>query len=649
MSSEQLAVDAVRMLSIDAVQKANSGHPGMPMGMADLAVVLWSEHLNVDPDHPQWPDRDRFVLSNGHGSMLLYAMLHLSGFPLSMDALSNFRQWGYPTAGHPELEHEIGVEVTTGPLGQGFGMGVGMAIAEEHLRATLGAELVDHHTYGFVSDGDLMEGVAAEAASLAGHLGLGRLIYLYDDNGISLVGPTSWTFTEDVPKRFDAYGWHTITVDGHDRAAISEAIAAARSEVSRPTLISAKTHIGYGSSKQDDASSHGSPLGEEEIAKVRAHFGWEHPPFEVPDEVYEFMRVGMDRGRAKHAAWEERRSAIFASDGSRRDLFTAHFEPLPVAVPIPEFEARSKVATRKIGGAVLNSIAATRPDLIGGSADLASSTNTLISGSGDFAVSDRAGRNIRFGVREHAMGSIVNGMTVHGGLRAFGATFFQFADYMRGAVRLGALMGVPSVWVFTHDSVFLGEDGPTHQPIAHMAAMRAIPNLWVIRPATPAEVAGAWEVALARTDGPTALVLTRQGVPVPADGGAVPVHRGAYVVADGSDAVIVATGSEVALALDAAAVLAERDISVRVVSMPCREAFQGQDAEYRAAVLGLNLPLASLEAAVTFGWGDITGTRGLNIGIDHFGASAPADVLGKQYGFTAVGVADRVAAWLDAL
>ncbi|MCP3975096.1 MAG: transketolase [bacterium] len=645
MSNEQLVVDAVRMLSIEAIQRANSGHPGMPMGMADLAVVLWGRFLNVDPDHPEWDDRDRFVLSNGHGSMLLYSMLHLSGFPVSIDDIRNFRQWGYPTAGHPELEPELGIEVTTGPLGQGFGMGVGLAMAEAHLSAKLGAELVNHDTYGFVSDGDLMEGVASEAASLAGHLGLGRLIYLYDDNEISLVGPTDLTFSEDVPKRFDAYGWHTITVDGHDRPAIAEAIVAAKAELDRPTLISAKTHIGYGSSKQDTAAAHGSPLGDEEIERVRARFGWSHPPFEVPDEAYAFMSAAMERGRSRQAEWAGR---MAGADAATVSLYKSHFKPGSTAVDVPDYEAGTKVATRKIGGTVLNAVAATRPDLIGGSADLASSTNTLITDSGDFSKTDHASRNIRFGVREHGMGSIVNGLTVHGGLRAFGATFFQFSDYMRGAVRLGALMGVPSIWVFTHDSVFLAEDGPTHQPIAHMAAMRAIPNVWVMRPATPAEVAGAWEVAMARTGGPTALVLTRQGLPVPADAGNVPVAKGGYVVADGTDAVLIATGSELSLALAARDRLADRGTSLRVVSMPCVEAFHEQDATYRSAVLGDGLPIASIEAAVTFGWGDITGAGSLNIGIDHFGASAPADVLAAQYGFTPDAVADRVAEWLAA-
>ena len=649
MSNEQLTVDAVRMLSIDAVQQANSGHPGMPLGMADLAVVLWSQYLNVDPDAPEWVDRDRFVVSNGHGSMLLYAMLHLSGFKLTMEDIINFRQWGYPTAGHPEMEHELGIEVTTGPLGQGFGMGVGLAMAEEHLRARLGAEMIDHYTYGFVSDGDLMEGVASEAASLAGHLELGKLIYIFDDNGISLVGPTEWTFTEDVPKRFDAYGWHTLTVDGHDRPAIAEAIAAARAEIGRPTLISAKTHIGYGSSKQDTAAAHGSPLGDEAISEVRDRFGWDLPPFEVPDAVYGFMSDAMDRGRARRRDWESRRDSIQSSGGDIAQHFEALFRPEPVSLSVPDLEPGKSVATRKIGGTVLNDAASTRIDIIGGAADLASSTNTLIADSGDMSASDRAGRNIRFGVREHAMGAIVNGITVHGGLRAFGATFLQFADYMRGAVRLGALMGVPSIWVYTHDSVFLGEDGPTHQPIGHLAAMRAIPNLWVIRPGNPAEVAAAWEMALNRLGGPSCIVLTRQGIDVPAEEPSGDVTRGAYVAAPGDSAVLITTGSELPLALEVRERLADRGTSLRVVSMPCREAFAEQPDDYRASVLGSGLPRASLEAGATFGWGDLTGLNGLNIGIDHFGASAPAEVLAEKYGFSVEAVSDRVADWLAAL
>jgi len=646
-SIEQLAADTIRALSMDAVQRANSGHPGMPMGMADLAVVLWSQFLTVDPDDPTWIDRDRFVLSNGHGSMLLYSALHLAGFPLTMDDIRNFRQWGSPTAGHPEIEPDLGIEMTTGPLGQGFATGVGMALAETHLRDKFGASLVDHHTYGFVSDGDLMEGVASETASLAGHLALGKLVYLYDDNAISLVGPTSLAFTENVPHRFDAYGWHTLTVDGHDQPAIAEAIAAAVAVEDRPSLISCKTHIGYGSpNKQDSAGAHGSPLGPDELALTREALGWDLEPFEVPSEVYEFFSAAMDRGRQAHAAWAGRFAVEVSADADSQAAWTAQFEPGPIVVPVPEYEAGKSVATRQISGAVIQELAAMRPDLMGGSADLASSNNTLIGDSTDFSASDRGGRNIRFGVREFGMGAIVNGMTIHGGLRGYGATFLQFADYMRGAVRLGALMGTSSVWVWTHDSIFLGEDGPTHQPVEHVAALRAIPNLRVVRPATPAEVAGAWELAMNRTEGPTALILTRQGLPVPADESRAEVARGAYIIRDGDGAVVVATGSEVHTALAAADLLAAEGVSLRVVSMPCVGAFLEQGASYRTEILGEGLPVASVEAGVTFGWSVITGAAGLNIGIDRFGASAPADVLAEQYGLTPDAVAGQIRQWL---
>ncbi len=647
-SAEQLAVDAIRMLSIDAVEKARSGHPGAPMGMADMAIVVWGSFLTVDPTHPEWPDRDRFVLSNGHASMLLYALLHLSGFPLPMESIENFRQLGFPTAGHPEIDPTIGIETTTGPLGQGFATGVGMAIAEEQLRAELGADLVDHRVYGFVSDGDLMEGVAAEAASLAGHLGLGRIVYLYDDNGISLVGPTDLAFSEDVPSRFDASGWHTLTVDGHDRAALREAVTAAVAEESRPSLISCKTHIGFGSpNKQDTASAHGSPLGADEVALVREAYGWDRPPFDVPGEVYEFFATAMARGTSARQAWEERRDRAFATDEDRAARWRAYHDAGPVSAAVPPHEPGASVATRKVSGVVLNAIAAARPDLIGGAADLASSTNTLLDGTGDFSKRDRSGRNLRFGVREHAMGAVVNGITVHGGLRGYGATFLTFSDYMRGAVRLGALMGAPAIWVWTHDSIFLGEDGPTHQPVEHVAALRAIPNLWVVRPSDPAETAAAWEMAMNRTDGPTALVLTRQGLPVP-DAMAEPetAARGGYIARDGADAVLVATGSEVWVAREAAELLDDSGISLRVVSMPCVEAFAVQDAEYRSSVLGDGIPRASLEAGVTFGWQSITGDGGLNIGLDAFGASAPWQDLAERYGFTPAAVATRVAEWL---
>jgi transketolase len=640
---EKDVANAIRFLSVDAVQRANSGHPGAPMGMADIATVLWGKYLSVDPADPTWPDRDRFVLSNGHASMLLYALLHLSGFPVSLDDLKNFRQLGSPTAGHPEIEQHLGIETTTGPLGQGFANGVGMALAEEHLRNRFGADLVDHRTYGFVSDGDLMEGIASEAASLAGHLRLGRLIYFYDDNNISLVGPTEWAFSEDVPARFDSYGWHTSTVDGHDRQAIDEAIVAAL-EDARPSLISCKTHIGYGSpNKQDTAGAHGSPLGDDEVALARQTLGWEHPEFFVPEAVYAWFDSAMERGRAAHAEWQDRLDA----DPERAERWHRFQHPDPPAATAPDHAAGSSVATRKISGQVIDDIAGRRPDLIGGAADLASSTNTIIEASSDFSATNRAGRNIRFGVREHAMGAIVNGITVHGGLRAFGATFLQFSDYMRGAVRLSALMKAPSIWVWTHDSVFLGEDGPTHQPVEHLAALRAIPGLWVVRPADAGETAGAWNLALERTDGPTAIVLTRQGLEMP-DVVTEPdvVRRGAHVVREGTDVTLVATGSEVPLARTTAMQLAGHDVSARVVSMPCVEAFAAQDDGYRSEVLG-DLPIVTVEAGVTFGWASVVGGGALHIGIDHFGDSAPYEKLAVAYGFTPQAVADRVVTWLD--
>jgi transketolase len=489
--------------------------------------------------------------------------------------------------------------------------------------------------------------VASEAASLAGHWRLGKLIALFDDNSITLEGPTSWTFLEDVPQRFDAYGWHTLTVDGHDRAAIGEAIDAARAEVERPTLISAKTHIGFGSpNKQDTASAHGSPLGDDEIALVKAGMEWTLAPFEVPDEVYAFFRTAMDRGRAAHAGWRERTAELFASNNDVAGLWKRLTDPAQVTLTPPAHDAGSSAATRSLSGEVIQELATHRPDFVTGDADLAGSTKSPIKGADAYGPEARSGANIRYGVREHAMGAIVNGINLHGGLRAFGSTFLQFSDYMRGAVRLGALMEVPSIWVWTHDSVFLGEDGPTHQPVEHVAALRTIPNLWVFRPGSPAETAGAWQAAINRTNGPSALILTRQNLPIPADDAdPADVAKGGYVVSEGSDVTLIATGSELWLARAAAEVLAERSVSARVVSMPCVEAFAQQDTEYRTSVLG-GLPRVSLEAGVTAGWGDLVGDGGLSIGIDHFGASAPAEVLAEQYGFTPSAVADRVADWL---
>ncbi|MEX1044394.1 MAG: transketolase [Acidimicrobiia bacterium] len=645
-SLEQLAVNTIKGLAMDGVQKANSGHPGMPMGMADIAVVLWSRFLTVDPDAPEWVDRDRFVLSNGHGSMLLYSLLHLSGFPLGMDQLQAFRQWGSHTAGHPEIDHGLGIEMTTGPLGQGFGTGIGMAIAEEHLRARLGSDLVNHRTYGFVSDGDLQEGISAEGASLAGHLGLGRLTYYYDDNEISIDGDTDKTFTEDVPARFRAVGWHVVDIDGHDREAIAAATVEAHEAEDQPSLIVCHTVIARGApTKAGTAGSHGAPLGDEEIRGAKEAMGFPtDETFHVPEGVYEWFGEAMNRGREAHAAWE-RRHADAMHDELTSTTWGAFFGDDPVTLDDPGFEKGSAMATRASSGKLFDQIAEKAQNFIGGSADLVESTKTLIEEGRIFSAEDRAARDIAFGIREHAMGTIVNGMTIHGGLRPYGATFFVFSDYMRPAVRLASLMKIPSIYVWTHDSVFLGEDGPTHQPIEHLASLRAMPNLDLIRPADAGEVLEAWELALNRTDGPTALVLTRQNVPTldrPSGG----VAMGGYVLRDGSDVVLVATGSEVSVALEAAELLAGRGVAARVVSLPSWLRFFNQSDEYRAEVLGVGIPRVSIEAGSTFGWERVVGADGLLIGVDHFGASAPAGVLAEQFGLTADAVAERVANWL---
>ncbi|MDJ0792430.1 MAG: transketolase, partial [Acidimicrobiia bacterium] len=635
-SIEQRAADTIRVLSMDAVQKANSGHPGMPMGMADIAVVLWSKFLNVDPADPTWRDRDRFILSNGHGSMLLYSLLHLSGFPMSMEEIENFRQWGYETAGHPEYHPEIGIETTTGPLGQGFGTAVGMAIAEERLRAVFGVELTDHYTYVFCGDGDLMEGVSGEAASIAGHLGLGKLIVFYDDNSITIDGSTSLAFSEDVPARFAAYGWDTATVDGHDRQAIGRAIEAAREDADRPTLISCKTHIGFGApTKVDTASAHGSPLGDEEIAGAKSAMDWDLPPFTVPQDVYEFFRSSMQRGADARARWQNHVDEIGAADPDRLAEFDRWWTPPSVSLSAPHFEPGSSVATRKQSEATIQELAELRPDVMGGSADLAPSNNTIIASSTDLSRSDRTGRNVRYGIREHAMGAVLNGLNQHGGMRAFGGTFLTFSDYMRPSVRLAALMGTPAIYVWTHDSIFLGEDGPTHQSVEHIEALRTIPGLDVVRPADPTETAFAWSHAVNRTDGPTAIVLTRQGLRIPERAPEVTdVARGGYVRVPGEDVVLVATGSEVPLAVAAAALAASEGVSIRVVSMPSTEVFDRQDDSYRASVLGSDLPVFTIEAGVTRGWLAVAARGGEPIGIDRFGASAPAGVLAEEFGFT---------------
>lgn len=655
---DALCINTIRTLAMDAVQRARSGHPGMPMGMADAAYVLWSRFLRHNPSDPTWPNRDRFVLSAGHGSMLLYSLLHLTGYDLSLEELMNFRQWGSRTPGHPEFGLTPGVETTTGPLGQGFANGVGMAIAERFLAAIFnrpGFPVFDHYTYAIVSDGDLMEGVSHEAASLAGHLGLGKLIYLYDDNGISIEGSTDLTFTENVVARFRAYGWHVRTVDGYDLRAIAAAIRAARREVARPSLIICRTHIGYGSpNKQDDASAHGEPLGEDEVRLTKEALGWPaDAQFLIPPEARAVFRRAVEQGREAQARWQ----ALFAGYAQQYPQEAALLERLWAGgLPdgweraLPAFSpADGPLATRKASGAVLNALAGALPTLLGGSADLAPSNATLLQGYDDFQRQTPGGRNLRFGVREHAMGAILNGMALHGGLIPYGGTFLVFSDYMRPPVRLAAMMHLPVIYIWTHDSVWIGEDGPTHQPVEHLAALRAIPGLVLIRPCDANETVFAWKAALERRDGPTGLILTRQSLPVldrgevaSADG----VARGAYVLRDapgGSPTLIlIASGSEVHEALAAQALLAERGVAARVVSMPSWELFDAQPRSYREAVLPPSISARlAIEAAVAQGWEKYVGPQGDVVSLERFGASAPYRVLMEKFGFTPQAIAGR--------
>lgn len=658
--AEQVA-KTIKGLAMDAVQQANSGHPGMPMGCADLATVLWTEFLVHDPSDPEWFDRDRFVLSAGHGSMLIYALLHLTGYDLSLDELKNFRQWGAKTAGHPEYGHCPGVDVTTGPLGSGFASGVGMALAERFLATRYNVEghsVIDHMTYGVVSDGDLMEGIAAEAASLAGHLGLGKLVYLYDDNQISIDGGTDLSFGEDVAKRFEAYGWHVLRVDGHDHAAVRGAIEAGRAKLDQPTLICCRTVIGQGApTKAGKSASHGAPLGPDEVAGAKQAMGWPEQPFHIPGSVSEFFGGQTVAHGQNKADWGARMNAYREAQPERAAELDALIRgELPAGTlealdgVSAGFELGASLATRKASQAAIKAIAAVHPTFLGGSADLAGSNGAKLPDSPGQSKQAPEGRNIHFGVREHGMAAICNGMALHGGVRCFDATFLVFSDFMRGALRLSALMGLPVVHVFTHDSFFLGEDGPTHQPIEHAMSLRAMPNLHVIRPGDARETVGAWKLALTRTDGPTALLLTRQGLTIDASTEADAVAKGAYVVREGArevgalDGIFIATGSELGLACEAAAKLAEAGKAIRVVSMPCWEAFAAQDAAYRESVLpravGRERRLA-LEAGATLGWERYADHT---VGIDHFGASAPAKVLAEKFGFTVDAVVARWAA-----
>ena len=656
---DQLCINTIRMLAADAVEKARSGHPGLPMGAAAMAYVLWTRFLRHNPKNPAWPDRDRFVLSAGHGSMLLYSLLHLTGYDLALDELKNFRQWGSKTPGHPEHGVTPGVETTTGPLGQGFANGVGMAIAERHLASVFnrpGHEIVNHFTYGIVSDGDLMEGISHEAASLAGHLGLGKLIYLYDDNHISIEGSTDITFTEDRLKRFAAYGWHVQQVtDGNDLEQVSAAIAAARNETRQPSFIAVRTHIGYGSPhKQDTAGAHGEPLGAEELKLTKQNLNWPaEPAFYLPEESVSHFREALEKGAQLDRSWEE---AFTAYQKAHPDLAARWRRWMDGDLPeawereMPVFKADTKgMATRVASGKILNAIAGRMTNLMGGSADLAPSTKTLINDEKDFQPPGFEGRNMRFGVREHAMGGILNGMALHGGLIPYGATFLIFSDYMRPAIRLAALMKLHVIYVFTHDSIGLGEDGPTHQPIEQLAALRAIPNLKVVRPCDANETIEAWKAALKSVGGPVALVLTRQNLPVldrtvagPADG----LQKGAYVVHDPQDSrpglLLMASGSEVHIALAAAAALSDKGIAVRVVSVPCWELFEEQPEEYRRMVLPPEVTARlAVEAGVPQGWYRYVGSRGIVIGLTHFGASAPYEVLYEKFGLTAEEVVEK--------
>ena len=679
-SIEQPCVNAIRMLSVDAVEKAKSGHPGAPMGLAPTAYLLWTRFMKYNPRNPSWPDRDRFVLSAGHGSMLLYSMLYLTGYDVPLDQIKQFRQWGSLTPGHPERELTPGVETTTGPLGQGFGNGFGMAIAEAYLAARYnrpGFEVVSHFTYGIVSDGDLMEGVASEAASLAGHLKLGKLIYLYDNNHISLAASTDLTFTEDCAKRFEAYGWHTQAVeDGNDLEALDRALRAARTETARPSLILVRTHIGFGSpGKQDTFEAHGAPLGEEEVKLTKQKLGWPaEPPFFIPDEALAHFRESVTKGQRAEAEWKERFSAYVRKfPAVAGELEQALRGELPAGweESIPDFPADAKgLATRVASGKVLNAIAPKLPTLIGGSADLNPSTHTVLQKLGDFESPERtfadsqgsagggfsyAGRNLHFGVREHGMGAACNGMAAHGGIIPFGSTFLIFSDYMRPSIRLAALMELGVIYVFTHDSIGLGEDGPTHKPIEQLAALRAIPRLVVIRPGDANETAVAWRVAIETRDRPVALALTRQNVPTldrtqfaAADG----LRRGAYVLADPPDGrpdlVLIGTGSEVSLAVAAREKLSERKIQARVVSMPSWELFDLQPREYRASVLPASIKRrVAVEAALPQGWHRYVGDGGDVIGIERFGASAPGNVVMEKLGFTVNHVVERALALLE--
>jgi transketolase len=653
-ATDLLAANVIRGLAMDGVQRADSGHPGMPMGMATVAHVLWTRFLRHNPADPQWFNRDRFILSAGHGSMLIYSLLHLAGYDLPMEQLKQFRQLGSRTPGHPEYGVTPGVETTTGPLGQGFATGVGMALAEAFLAATFnrpGYPLVDHYTYAIVSDGDLEEGISHEAASLAGHLKLGKLIYLYDDNGISIDGPTSLSYSDDAPRRFAAYGWHVQEVDAYDMPAIDAALRAAQSVSDRPSLIICRSHIAYGSpNMQDTAEAHGAPLGVEEVRLTRQALGL--PPdeqFWTPDEVLARWRGALADGAQRQAGWNDLLARYAAEHPGLAATFQQALSGQPPAgwdAALPAWKPGEKLATRAASGKVLDAIAPRIPTLMGGSADLTPSNNTRFKAAVDIAAGEFGGRYIRFGIREHAMGAMLNGLALHGGVIPYGGTFLVFSDYMRGAVRVAAIMRAPAIFVWTHDSVGVGEDGPTHQPVEHMASLRAIPNLTVIRPADANETAAAWRYALTQRDRPVALLLTRQALPVlPGAGAFADLAKGAYILADAPDGkpavILIGAGSEVAVALAARELLAAQGVQARVVSMPSWDLFEAQDAAYRERVLPRSVAArVSVEAGVTLGWERYVGLAGAAVGINRFGESGKGPAVMAHLGITA----ERVAA-----
>lgn len=649
--TDQLGVNTIRTLSIEAVQKANSGHPGLPMGAAPMAYALWTKHLKVNPTTSRnWVDRDRFVLSAGHGSAMLYSLLHLSGYNVTIDDLKNFRQWDSKTPGHPEVHHTDGVEATTGPLGQGIAMAVGMAMAEAHLAATYNRDsfpIMDHYTYAICGDGDLMEGVSQEASSMAGHMKLGKLIVLYDSNDISLDGPTSKAFTENVGARYEAYGWqHILVKDGNDLDEIEAAIEAAKAETDKPTLIEVKTVIGYGAPKEGTSSVHGAPIGEEGITAAKAVYGWEYPDFTVPEEVAaRFKETMIDEGQKAEEAWNEMfKNYEHAHPELAKQFKEAFANRLPEGweQELPKYELGTSAASRVTSKETIQAISKVVPSFWGGSADLSASNNTMVAAEKDFEPGQYEGRNIWFGVREFAMAAAMNGIQLHGGSHVYGGTFFVFTDYLRPAIRLAALQKVPVTYVLTHDSVAVGEDGPTHEPIEQLASVRCIPNVHVIRPADGNETVAAWKIAMTSTETPTILVLSRQNLPVlegTLEHASDSVQKGAYVLSpqkgEQPAGILIATGSEVNLAVEAQAKLAEEGIDVSVVSMPSFDLFEKQSAEYKESVLPKAVTKrVAIEAAASFGWERYVGTEGKTITIDHFGASAPGGLVLEKFGFT---------------